>query len=114
MKYLCFLAYMFINLVNCRFFVTSDYYLQKQVQYTLFLFLCSRFHKAEITSRRSLYYVGTYLLLRRDVANATSGRIFYGMATGGNKVTTKTPLIATRYSLIIKELSTSVADVALS
>lgn len=77
MKYLCFLAYMFINLVNCRFFVTSDYSLQKLVQYTLFfLFLCSRFHKAEITSRRSLYYVRTYLLLRRDVANATSGRIF--------------------------------------
>ena len=67
MKYLCFLAYLLINLVNCRFFVTSDYSLQKQVQYTLFLFLCSRFHKAEITSRRSLYYVGTYLLLRRDV-----------------------------------------------
>lgn len=67
MKYLCFLAYMFINLVNCRFFVTPDYSLQKQVQYTLFLFLCSRFHKAEITSRRSLYYVRTYLLLRRDV-----------------------------------------------
>lgn len=67
MKYLCFLAYMFINLVNCRFFVTPDYSLQKQVQYTLFLFLCSRFHKAEITSRRIWYYVGTYLLLRRDV-----------------------------------------------
>lgn len=70
--------------------------------HTFFLFLCSRFHKAEITSRRSLYYVRTYLLLRRDVANATSGRIFYSMTTGGNKVTTKTPLIATRYSLIIK------------
>lgn len=67
MKYLCFLAYLLINLVNCRFFVTSNYSLQKQVQYILFLFLCSRFHKAEITSRRSLYYVGTYLLLRRDV-----------------------------------------------
>lgn len=67
MKYLCFLAYLLINLVNCRFFVTSDYSLQKQVQYILFLFLCSRFHKAEITSRRSLYYVGTYLLLRRNV-----------------------------------------------
>ena len=66
MKYLCFLAYLLINLVNCRFFVTSNYSLQKQVQYILFLFLCSRFHKAEITSRRSLYYVGTYLLLRRD------------------------------------------------
>ena len=74
MKYLCFLAYLLINLVNCRFFVTSDYSLQKQVQYILFLFLCSRFHKAEITSRRSLYYVGTYLLLRRDVSFAASGR----------------------------------------
>lgn len=81
MKYLCFLAYLLINLVNCRFFVTSDYSLQKQVQYILFLFLCSRFHKAEITSRRSLYYVGTYLLLCRDVANATSGRIFYCIGT---------------------------------
>ena len=114
MKYLCFLAYLLINLVNCRFFVTSDYSLQKQVQYILFLFLCSRFHKAEITSRRSLYYVRTYLLLRRDVANATSGRIFFSMTTGGNKVTTKTPLIATRYSLIIKQFSISVANVALS
>ena len=36
------------------------------------------------------------------------------VATGGNKVITKTPLIATRYSLIIKELRISVADVALS
>ena len=81
MKYLCFLAYLLINLVNCRFFVTSDYSLQKQVQHTLFLFLCSRFHKAEITSRRILYYVRTYLLLRRDVANATSGRIFYCIGT---------------------------------
>ena len=123
-----------------------------------FLFLCCRFHKAEITSRRILYYVRTYLLLRRDVANATSGRIFHCIGTnfssfvankiakndwkslilnrknsvfaqyrlsfrpkiplehlyfadfmpkvviGGNKVTIKTPLIATRYSLIIKEL----------
>ena len=33
---------------------------------------------------------------------------------GGNKVTIKTPLIATRYSFIIKELSTSVANVTLS
>ena len=141
-----------------------------------FLFLCSRFHKAEITSRRSLYYVGTYLLLRRDVANATSGRIFHCIRTqlllrqdviffpfslvklqendrkslilnrkssvfaqyrlsfrpkipqkhryfadfmpkvviGGNKVTIKTPLIATRYLLIIKELSISVTNVTLS
>lgn len=36
------------------------------------------------------------------------------VATGGNKVITKTPLIATRYSLIIKELSISVTDIALS
>ena len=35
------------------------------------------------------------------------------VATRGNKVATKTPLIATRYQLIIKELSTSVANVAL-
>ena len=33
---------------------------------------------------------------------------------GGNKVTIKAPLIATHYSLIIKELSISVANVALS
>ena len=33
---------------------------------------------------------------------------------GGNKVTIKTPLITTRYSLIIKELSISVANVTLS
>ena len=30
---------------------------------------------------RILYYVRTYLLLRRDVANATSGRIFYCIGT---------------------------------
>lgn len=70
----------------------------------------------------------TLLKLRPDVSCTTSGRIFaasgrskcyigthfYCMATGGNKVTTEIPLIATRYSLIIKELSISVADVALS
>ena len=33
---------------------------------------------------------------------------------GGNKVTIKIPLIATRYSLIIKELSISVTNVTLS
>ena len=33
---------------------------------------------------------------------------------GGNKVTIKTPLIATRYPLIIKELSISVTNVALN
>ena len=106
---------------------------------------------SEITSRRILYYVATYLLLRRDVANTASGRIFLPFFTskiakndrkslvlnrkssvfaqyllcfrpkisqkhryfadfmpkvviGGNKVTIKTSLIATRYSLIIKEL----------
>ena len=115
-------------------------------------------------------------MLRRDVANATSGRIFHCIRTqlllrqdviffpfslvklqendrkslilnrkssvfaqyrlsfrpkipqkhryfadfmpkvviGGNKVTIKTPLIATRYPLIIKELSISVANVALN
>ena len=36
------------------------------------------------------------------------------VAIGGNKVTIKTPLIATRYPLIIKELSVSVANVALN
>ena len=164
---------MLINLVNCRFFVTSDYYLQKTIPIHTFLFLCTRFHKAEITSRRILYYVTTYLLLRRDVANTASGRIFHCIRTQlllrldvsftaseriflpfftskiakndrksivlnrkssvfaqyllsfrpkiplkhlyfadfmpkvvicGNKVTIKTPLITTRYSLIVKGL----------
>ena len=72
---------MLINLVNCRFFVTSDYYLQKTIPIHTFLFLCTRFHKAEITSRRILYYVTTYLLLRRDVANTASGRIFHCIRT---------------------------------
>ena len=35
------------------------------------------------------------------------------MVTSGNKVAIKTPLIATHYQLIIKELNTSVANVAL-
>ena len=110
-----FLAYLLINLVNCQFFLSHPITVCKNKFNThFFLFLCSRFHNAEITSRRILYYVRTYLLLRRDVANATSGRIFYCMATGGNKVTTEIPLIATRYLLIIKELSISVANVALS
>lgn len=68
MKYLCFLAYMFINLVNCRFFVTSDYSLLKQVQYTLFCFYAAVFIK---------------LKLRPDVAYTTSGRIF--AASGRSK-----------------------------
>ena len=106
---------------------------------------------SEITSRRILYYVATYLLLRRDVANTASERIFLPffaskiakndrksivlnrkssvfaqyllsfrpkiplkhlyftdfmpkVVIGGNKVTIKTPLITTRYSLIVKEL----------
>lgn len=67
MKYLCFLAYLFINLVNCRFFVTSDYSLQKQVQYTLFFcFYALVFIK---------------LKLRPDVSDTTSGRIFYCIGT---------------------------------
>ena len=48
MKYLCFLAYLLINLVNCRFFVTSDYSLQKQVQYTLFCFYALVFIKLKL------------------------------------------------------------------
>ena len=83
MKYLCFLAYMFINLVNCRFFVTSDYSLQKLVQYTPFFVSMQPFSKAlpdatrtfrklrrdvsDATSGHNDYYVGTYQMLRRDV-----------------------------------------------
>lgn len=57
MKYLCFLAYMFINLVNCRFFVTSDYSLQKQVQYTPFF--C--FYAAVFIKAIALFYIFQYL-----------------------------------------------------
>lgn len=74
MKYLCFLAYMFINLVNCRFFVTSDYSLQNQVQYTLFCFYAAVFIKLKLrpdvactTSGRSKCYIGTHFLLHRNV-----------------------------------------------
>ena len=75
MKYLCFLAYMFINLVNCRFFVTSDYSLQKQVQYTpFFCFYAAVFIKLKLrpdvsdtTSGRSKCYIGTHFLLHRNV-----------------------------------------------
>lgn len=66
MKYLCFLAYLLINLVNCRFFVTPDYSLQKQVQYTLFCFYALVFIK---------------LKLRPDVSDTTSGRIFCCVGT---------------------------------
>ena len=65
MKYLCFLAYMFINLVNCRFFVTPDYSLQKHVQYTLFFYAA----------------VFIKLKLRPDVSCTTSGRIFCCVGT---------------------------------
>ena len=40
-------------------------------------------------------------------------RLLWGVVTGGNKVTIKTPLIATRYSFIISVLRCEVADVAL-
>ena len=40
-------------------------------------------------------------------------RLLWGVVTGGNKVTIKTPLIATRYSFIISGLRCEVADVAL-
>ena len=53
-------------------------------------------------------------MLRRDVISGTSasGDAYRGVVTGGNKVTIKTPLIATRYSLIIRRLSLSVILVA--
>ena len=53
--------------------------------------------------------------LRRDVISAASGQaeqLTRSVVTGGNKVTIKTPLIATRYSLIIRRLSLSVILVA--
>lgn len=82
MKYLCFLAYMFINLVNCRFFVTPDYSLQKQVQYTpFFCFYAAVFIKLKLRPDVACTTSGRILLLRRDVANATSGRIFYCIGT---------------------------------
>ena len=54
-------------------------------------------------------------MLRRDVISGTSasGDAYRGVATGGNKVTIQTSLIATRYSLIIRWLSLSVILVAL-
>ena len=57
----------------------------------------------------------THQKLRRDVISGTSasGDAYRGVVTGGNKVTIKTPLIATRYSLIIRWLSLSVILVAL-
>ena len=58
----------------------------------------------------------THQKLRRDVISAASGQaeqLTRGVVTGGNKVTIKTPLIATRYSLIIRWLSLSVILVVL-
>lgn len=68
MKYLCFLAYLLINLVNCRFFVTSDYSLQNKFNTYFFCFYAAVFIK---------------LKLRPDVACTTSGRIF--AASGRSK-----------------------------
>ena len=58
----------------------------------------------------------THQKLRRDVISAASGQaeqLTRGVVTGGNKVTIRIPLIATRYSLIIRWLSLSVILVAL-
>ena len=58
----------------------------------------------------------THQKLRRDVISAASGQaeqLTRGVVTGGNKVTIKTPLIAMRYSLIIRWLSLSVILVIL-
>ena len=49
-----------------------------------------------------------------NYARYKRGDAYETLTIGGNKVTIKTPLIATRYSLIIKELSISVANVALN
>lgn len=54
----------------------------------------------------------THQKLRRDVISVAPGQA-EPLTTGGNKVTIKTPLIATRYSLIIRWLSLSVILVAL-
>ena len=58
----------------------------------------------------------THQKLRRDVISAASGQagpLTRGVVTGGNKVTIRIPLIATRYSLIIRWLSLSVILVVL-
>ena len=156
---------------KATFGTTIGTFLVFSIVFPLFYITDGNQDGSEITSRRILYYVATYLLLRRDVANTTSGRIFHcirtqlllrqdvsftaseriflpfftskiakndrkslisnrkssvfakylfsfrpkipqkhlyfagfrqNVATGDNKVTTKTPLIVTRYSLIIK------------
>ena len=48
-----------------------------------------------------------------NYARYKRGDAYRGVVTGGNKVTIKTPLAATRYSLIIRWLSLSVILVAL-
>ena len=68
------------------------------------------------TSWRADCYVVTHQKLRRDVISVAPGQVetlTRGVVTGGNKVTIKTLLIATRYSLIIRWLSLSVILVAL-
>ena len=58
---------MLINLVNCRFFVTSDYRLQKKSSiHTFFCFYAAVFIK---------------LKLRPDASCTTSGRIFCCVGT---------------------------------
>ena len=49
-----------------------------------------------------------------NYARYKRGDAYPKVVIGGNKVAIKTPLIATRYHLIIKELSISVANVALN
>ena len=54
------------------------------------------------------------LLLFLNYARYKRGDAYQKVVIGGNKVVIKTPLIATRYLLIIIELSISVANVALN
>ena len=54
-----------------------------------------------------------YFLSRTEV-RYKRGAAYEPLTIGGNKVTIKTPLIVTHYPLIIKELSVSVANVALN
>lgn len=55
-----------------------------------------------------------YFLSRTEVKHRYFADFMPKVVIGGNKVTIKTPLIATRYLLIIKELSISVTNVALN
>lgn len=70
MKYLCFLAYLLINLVNCRFFVTSDYSLQKQVQYILFCFYAAVFIKLKL--RPDAFFTASERILSADASGSIS------------------------------------------